>query len=72
MPGEDGFSLIRRIRARPVDRGGRVPAAALSAFARAEERARAMMAGFDLHLAKPVDAKQLAAAVLDLAARSSA
>jgi signal transduction histidine kinase/DNA-binding response OmpR family regulator len=72
MPGEDGFSLIRRIRARPAEQGGRVPAAALSAFARAEERARAMMAGFDLHLAKPVDALQLASAVLDLAARPSA
>jgi signal transduction histidine kinase/DNA-binding response OmpR family regulator len=70
MPDEDGFSLIRRVRALPPDRGGRVPATALSAYARAEERARAMLAGFDLHLAKPVDAAQLASAVLDLAART--
>ena len=71
MPGEDGFSLIRRVRTRAPERGGRIPAAALSAYARADERARAMLAGFDLHLAKPVEAAQLASAVLDLAARAS-
>jgi CheY-like chemotaxis protein/nitrogen-specific signal transduction histidine kinase len=62
MPDEDGFSLIRRVRELPPERGGRVAAAALSAYARAEERARAMLAGFDLHLAKPVDAAALASA----------
>jgi CheY-like chemotaxis protein/nitrogen-specific signal transduction histidine kinase len=72
MPDEDGFSLIRRVRALPPEQGGRTPATALSAYARAEERARALLAGFDLHLAKPVDAAQLAAAVLDLAARARA
>ena len=72
MPDEDGFSLIRRVRELSPERGGRVPAAALSAYARAEERARAMLAGFDLHLAKPVDAAALACAVLDLAARTRA
>jgi signal transduction histidine kinase/DNA-binding response OmpR family regulator len=71
MPGEDGFSLIRRIRALPEGRG-RVPAAALSAHVRAEERARAILAGFDLHLPKPIEPAALAAAVLNLAGRRSA
>jgi CheY-like chemotaxis protein len=71
MPGEDGFGLIRRIRALPDGRG-RVPAAALSAHVRAEERARAVLAGFDLHLSKPIEPAALAAAVQSLASRRSA
>jgi signal transduction histidine kinase/DNA-binding NarL/FixJ family response regulator len=70
MPGEDGFALIRSVRERTVDRGGRVPAAALSAHVRAEDRARAVLAGFDVHVAKPVAPAQLARAVRDLAWRS--
>jgi signal transduction histidine kinase/FixJ family two-component response regulator len=72
MPGEDGYSLIRRIRARPPDRGGRIPAGALSAHVRGEERARAVLAGFDVHLAKPIEAAALAAAVRRLAERPAA
>jgi signal transduction histidine kinase/DNA-binding response OmpR family regulator len=67
MPGEDGFSLIRKIRARSPERLGRIPAGALSAYARPEERARALLAGFDLHVPKPVSPAELAAAVLELA-----
>ena len=68
MPGEDGFALIRRVRALPPPRG-RVPAAALSAHVRAEERARALLAGFDTHLAKPIEPQRIAAAVFALTAR---
>jgi len=66
MPGEDGLSLIRRIRERPPSMGGRVPAAAVSAYARAEEVSRAMEAGFDLHLAKPLEEEELVRGVLKL------
>jgi signal transduction histidine kinase/DNA-binding response OmpR family regulator len=66
MPGEDGFSLIHKVRARP---GGRLPAAALSAYVRAEERAEAALAGFDLHLPKPIAPTALAAAVARLVRR---
>ena len=69
MPGEDGFSLVRRVRARPPDQGGHLPAAALSAHVRAEERARALLAGFDLHVAKPIEPDELAGLVRDLVAR---
>jgi signal transduction histidine kinase/DNA-binding response OmpR family regulator len=70
MPGEDGYSLIRKVRERPGERGATIPAAALSAHVRAEERAHAVLAGFDLHLSKPIDPRALAATVQGLAARS--
>jgi signal transduction histidine kinase/ActR/RegA family two-component response regulator len=70
MPGEDGYSLLARIRALPVDAGGKTPALALTAFARTEDRTRALAAGFDLHLPKPADPSELAVAVSTLAARS--
>jgi CheY-like chemotaxis protein len=69
MPGEDGYSLIRRVRARGEERGGGVPAAALTAYARAEDRAAALAAGFQRHVAKPVDPGDLAAVVAALAGR---
>jgi signal transduction histidine kinase/ActR/RegA family two-component response regulator len=66
MPGEDGYALIRRIRARPSDRGGRIPAAALTAYATLEDRAKAMRAGYDEHIPKPVDPTRLISAVAQL------
>jgi CheY-like chemotaxis protein len=60
MPGEDGYSLLRRVRARSPGDGGQVPAAALTAHASTEDRARALAAGFQMHLAKPVTAGTLA------------
>jgi CheY-like chemotaxis protein len=72
MPGEDGYSLIRSVRSLPVQNGGATPAAALTAFARPEDRWRALDAGFQLHLAKPVEPLDLALAVAYLAGRSSA
>ena len=72
MPDEDGFSLVRRLRARPPEQGGRIPAAALSAHVRAEERARALLAGFDLHVAKPIEPAELAGVVRALVAQRHA
>jgi CheY-like chemotaxis protein len=69
MPGNDGFELIRAVRALPADAGGNIPAAALSAFARSEDRRRAMLAGFQTHVAKPVEADELLAVVASLAGR---
>ncbi len=66
MPHEDGYSLIQKIRALPDERGGGVPALALTAFARAEDRHRAILAGFQMHMAKPVDPFELVAAVAGL------
>jgi two-component system CheB/CheR fusion protein len=67
MPGEDGFSFLQRVRRTPPERGGQVPAAALTALASDEDRQRAMQAGFQLHVAKPVDSARLAAVVRALA-----
>jgi CheY-like chemotaxis protein len=72
MPGEDGYTLINRVRSLPARNGGATPAAALTAFARAEDRWRALDAGFQLHLAKPIEPVGLAIAVAHLAGRSSA
>jgi CheY-like chemotaxis protein len=63
MPGEDGYSLIRRLRARETEETGFVPAAALTSLAREEDRIEALRAGFQLHLAKPIDAVSLVEAV---------
>jgi CheY-like chemotaxis protein len=66
MPDEDGYTLIRRIRAGAVPSSASVPAAALTAFAREDDRQLASRAGFQMHLVKPVDADSLVAAVLRL------
>jgi PAS domain S-box-containing protein len=70
MPGEDGYTLIRKVRNLPPDRGGKIPAAALTAYARAEDRMRALLAGFHLHVPKPVEPAELAAVVASLAGRA--
>ncbi len=69
MPGEDGYSLLRRIRSLPADRGGAVPALALTAYARSEDRMQALRAGFDMHMAKPIDPGELLVIVDRLVAR---
>ncbi len=68
-PGQDGYELIREIRALERDRH-KTPAIALTAFARPEDRDRAMEAGFQLHLSKPVDSDTLAQAVASMAQRA--
>ena len=65
MPQEDGYDLIGRLRSLPPDRGGRLPALALTAFARPEDGMRAVEAGYQLHLAKPVSPEDLVRAVKD-------
>jgi signal transduction histidine kinase len=69
VPFEDGYSFIRKVRAREPGHGRDVPAAALTAYARSEDRERALEAGFQTHLAKPVDPSELVAAVARLAGR---
>jgi CheY-like chemotaxis protein len=70
LPGEDGYALIRRVRARDPERGGRTPAVALTAFAQAEDRRRALQAGFQVHVSKPLDPADLTEVVAMLARRS--
>ena len=67
MPDHDGYSLIRRLRALPAERGGRLPAVALTAFAKGEDASRVLAAGFQVHLPKPVDPGHLAEVVARLA-----
>jgi CheY-like chemotaxis protein len=70
MPQVDGFELLQRIRALGPARGGDVPAIALTAFARAEDRTQALHAGFVVHVAKPVDPSELIATVASVAGRA--
>ena len=70
MPGMDGFELISRIRASPDPAVRDVPAAALTAFARSDDRTKALRSGFEMHLAKPVDPGELVASVSTLARRA--
>jgi signal transduction histidine kinase/ActR/RegA family two-component response regulator len=72
MPDVDGYTLIRKIRALGLDRGGRVPAIALTAYARAEDRERALAVGFQMHVAKPVEPADLVDVVSRLAGRRKA
>jgi PAS domain S-box-containing protein len=67
MPQESGYGLIRRIRKRPAARGGRIPAAAITAYARLEDRTRALAAGFQMHVAKPLNPVELVTIVASLA-----
>ena len=67
MPGVDGFELIARVRSSPDAEIRQVPAAALTAYARPEDRTKALGSGFQIHLAKPIDPAELIAAVALLA-----
>ncbi len=69
MPGQDGYGLIREVRLLPREKGGHVPALALTAFARSDDRRRAISAGFHMHLAKPVEPAELVTVVASLARR---
>jgi CheY-like chemotaxis protein len=66
MPEEDGLSFIRSVRQLPPARGGRTPAAALSAYAGIEHRRRALEAGFDEHVCKPIQPPHLVAVIARL------
>jgi len=71
MPEEDGYSLIQHVRALRPERGGDTPAAALTAYARTEDRTRALRAGFQLYMSKPVEITELVAVVANLAGRAA-
>jgi PAS domain S-box-containing protein len=71
MPGEDGYAVIRKVRQLSVEDGANVPAIALTAFARSEDRRRAVLSGFQMHIAKPVEPSELIAMVASLAGRSA-
>jgi signal transduction histidine kinase len=67
MPGEDGYQLIRQVRALAPERGGQIPALALTAYARVEDRLKVLGAGFQMHVAKPIEPAELVAVVGSLA-----
>jgi chemotaxis family two-component system sensor kinase Cph1 len=69
LPGLDGLELMRRLRARPAGQGGRTPSLALTTYTRAADRTRSLQAGFETHVAKPINAEELIAAVASLARR---
>ena len=71
MPDEDGYCLIRKLRQLEAQRGGKLPAIALTAYARNDDRRQALLAGFQMHLTKPVDAAELVAVVASLTGRTS-
>jgi len=70
MPGQDGYSLIRKVRAQSPERGGKIPAVALTAFGRPEDRIRSLTAGFNIHVSKPVDPAELIAIVASMIGRT--
>lgn len=70
MPDVDGYEFLQHVRALGRDGGGRVPAVALTAFARSEDRTRALLAGFLVHVAKPVDPTELVATVASVVGRT--
>jgi CheY-like chemotaxis protein len=69
MPGQDGYEFIRRVRT--MGPHGGVPAAALTAFARSEDRTRVLVAGYQVHVPKPVQPAELVATVASLAGRAT-
>jgi CheY-like chemotaxis protein len=70
MPGEDGYALIRKIRALESERTGKTPAVALTAYGRVQDRMLALTAGFNMHVPKPVDPGELTTIIASLAARA--
>ncbi|HEU4535162.1 MAG TPA: ATP-binding protein, partial [Polyangiaceae bacterium] len=69
MPGEDGYALLERLRALPAGEGGATPAVALTAYARTEDRTRALLAGFNMHVPKPIDPGELLIVVANVAGK---
>lgn len=72
MPGQDGYGFARQLRAREPERGGRIPAVAVTAYARAEDRTRALLAGFTSHVPKPIEPSELIAVIASLTAPRTA
>ncbi len=72
MPDQDGYALIARVRALPRERGGAIPAACLTGYVSVDDRRRALLAGFTMHVPKPIDPAELVAVVASLARMASA
>ncbi|MBD2096908.1 response regulator [Trichocoleus sp. FACHB-591] len=70
MPHEDGYALIRKVRELALEQGGTIPAIALTAYARLEDRIQALSAGFQMHIPKPIEPAELVAAVVNVAGRT--
>jgi CheY-like chemotaxis protein len=66
MPDVDGYEFVRTLRALPPEQGGRVPALALTAYARLEDAARALASGYQGHVAKPINPDELVLAISNL------
>jgi CheY-like chemotaxis protein len=66
MPEKDGYQLIREVRSLPATQGGKTPAIALTSFVHSQDRTKAMLAGYQMHLSKPVEARELIAAIVNL------
>jgi CheY-like chemotaxis protein len=71
MPEMDGYWLINKVRQLPVECGGRIPAAALTAYAGIEDRRRVLLAGYQMHIPKPVEPAKLTSIVANLAERNA-
>ncbi|HVF56805.1 MAG TPA: PAS domain S-box protein [Pyrinomonadaceae bacterium] len=71
MPDEDGYELIRKVRALPARGGGKVPAIALTAYARTEDRLRALRSGYQMHVTKPVELTELVTVMASLIQRNN-
>jgi PAS domain S-box-containing protein len=71
MPGVDGYDLIRQVRGLPPDRGGKVPAIALTAYTRTEDRLQSLRAGYDMHVPKPVELAELVAVAATVVRRKN-
>lgn len=69
LPDEDGYSLMLKVRNLDAERGGQIPAIALTGYAEQEDRTRALSAGFHKHLSKPIDLDELATVVATLVGR---
>jgi two-component system, chemotaxis family, CheB/CheR fusion protein len=67
MPDEDGYALIRQVRAFPAELGGQIPAAALTGYASLEEKTKCLAAGFQRYIAKPIDLDELVSIIAKLA-----
>lgn len=70
LPDEDGYSLLQKVRKLNASQGGQIPAIALTAYTMDEDRARALLAGFDRHLSKPIDLDELTSVVKSLACQT--
>jgi len=71
MPGEDGYSFIKKVRALDPGAGGRTPAVALTAYGRTQDRMQSLTAGYNMHVPKPVDPGELTTIIASLAAQAA-